>query len=144
MKDEQIVIKADKKYRKKILLIALILVILGFVLLTYFRSRLTEISILAENSPETAIQNMKRTFFIIFMIMFIFGLGLCLYLFKLGRSIIESRQFPPPGIKVLRNIKLETGEKAKAKGKLLQVLSVLFLMLSVIIPLLVFLALRNL
>ncbi len=143
MDDEQIIIKADKKHRIKILLVALILIIVGFFLLQYFQILLNKLSTLAEESPELAIQKAENTFKIIFSIMFLLSLGLCIYLFKLGTLIVKSGQFPPPGLKVIRDVKLETGQKAKSKGRIVQVLSVIFLMMGIIIPIMIFLTLRN-
>jgi hypothetical protein len=40
-------------------------------------------------------------------------LGLAVYQIILGRRILKSGRFPPPGMKVIRDTKIETGAKAK-------------------------------
>ena len=144
MDDNQIIIEADKKYRNRMLLVALILIIIGFFIIQYFQTLSNKLSALAEESPELAIQKAENSFKIIFFVMFVLSLGLCIYLFRLGTSILKSGQFPPLGIKVIRDTKLETGKKAKSKGKLLQIFSVLFLLMSILVPIMVFLTLRKL
>ncbi|HHE39271.1 MAG TPA: hypothetical protein ENL20_11965 [Candidatus Cloacimonetes bacterium] len=142
-KDEQIIVKADKNYRKKILLIAFTLIVIGFFLLRYFQALLNRLSTLAEESPGLAIKKAENSLKIIFFVMFLLSLGLCFYLYRLGTSILKSEQFPPPGIKVIKDTKLETGRKARSRGRMLQVLSILFLMMGVLVPITVSLILRN-
>lgn len=144
MDDNQIIIKADKKYRKRILLVALILVIIGFFLIQYLQTLSNKLSTLAEKFPERVIREAVNSFKVIFFVMFLLSLGFCIYLYRLGTSILKSGQFPLPGMKVIKDTKLETGEKAKSKGRLLQIMSVLFLMMSILVPVMIFLTLRNL
>jgi len=144
MDDNQIIIEADKKYRNRMLLVALILIIIGFFIIQCFQTLSNKLSALAEESPELAIQKAENSYKIIFFVMFVLSLILCIYLYRLGTSILKSGQFPPPGIKVIRDTKLETGKKARSKGRLLRIFSVLFLLMSILVPLMVFLTLRKL
>jgi len=63
-------------------------------------------------------------------------IALAVYVWTLAKKIIRAREFPPPGLRVLWDTPVITGEKAFARGRLLQVFAVICAIASVLLNLL--------
>jgi len=50
-------------------------------------------------------------------------LALAVYLWALGGRVVRAREFPPPGLRVIRDTPIVTGERAVSRGRLLKVLA---------------------
>ena len=50
-------------------------------------------------------------------------LGLAIYLWSLGGQVVRSREYPPPGLRVLHDTSIVKGEKAIARARLLRILA---------------------
>lgn len=50
-------------------------------------------------------------------------LALAAYLWVLGGKVVRAREFPPPGLRVIRDTPIVTGERAVSRGHLLKVLA---------------------
>lgn len=50
-------------------------------------------------------------------------LGFAAYLWFLGRRTLRAREFPPPGLRVIRDTRIVTGEAAVSRGRQLQFLA---------------------
>ena len=50
-------------------------------------------------------------------------LALAVYLWALGGKVVRAREFPPPGLWVIRDTPIVTGERAVPRGRLLRVLA---------------------
>lgn len=61
---------------------------------------------------------------------FLSVMPLGIYLWSLGLRIARSRQFPPPGMKVIRDTPLTIGGPAMLRGKLLVFLALLLIILG--------------
>jgi hypothetical protein len=51
-------------------------------------------------------------------------LGLAVYLWSLGGKVVRAREFPPPGLRVVRDTAIVTGERAVLRGRLLKLLAI--------------------
>jgi hypothetical protein len=49
--------------------------------------------------------------------------ALAVYLWALGGKVVRTREFPPPGLRVIRDTPIVTGERAVSRGRLLKVLA---------------------
>jgi len=49
--------------------------------------------------------------------------ALAVYLWVLGGKVVRTREFPPPGLRVIRDTPIVTGERAVSRGRLLKVLA---------------------
>ena len=128
------IVKTDKEFRKKILLITLLLVVAGIVFIFYFQNYLTELRSLAEENPELTLQKIISSMkIIIFSLMIIFA-GAGIYFLRLGILTIKSSQFPPPGIKVIKDTRLIEGKNAVRKGIIIIILSMLFIISGILLP----------
>jgi Ca2+/Na+ antiporter len=47
------------------------------------------------------------------------------YIFLIGHRVIDSRRYPPPGQRVIRDTKIMEGHAAVTRGRLLKVLSIM-------------------
>jgi len=50
-------------------------------------------------------------------------LALAAYLWTLGGKVVRAREFPPPGLRLIRDTPIVTGERAVSRGRLLKVLA---------------------
>jgi len=133
MENEKIV-KTNKDFRKKFFLITLLLVMAGIIFIFYFQNYLTGLKLLAENYPELALQKIISSLkVIIFSLMILFA-GAGIYFLRLGILTIKTSQFPPPGIKVIKDTRLIEGKNAIRKGILIIILSMLFIISGILLP----------
>jgi len=108
-----IIIKADNKTRIIYLILILILVLLAIALYIYWQSYYSRLTILAEQHPDEALMKVVGLIKIFILINPIIILGFMIYFISLGTKTYKSNQFPPPGVKVIRDIRLRKGHKAK-------------------------------
>ena len=128
------IIKTDKNFRKKILLITLFLIVAGIVFIFYFQNYLAGIKLLAEEYPELALQRIIYSMkIIIFMLMIIFA-GAGIYFLRLGILTMKTSQFPPPRVKVIKDTRLIEGKNAVRKGVIIIILSLLFIISGILLP----------
>src|SRR5215470_1926004 len=50
-------------------------------------------------------------------------IALAVYLWALGGRVVRAREFPPPGLRVIRDTPIVMGERAVFRGRLLKVLA---------------------
>lgn len=60
-------------------------------------------------------------------------LGLAVYLWSLGERIVRAREFPPSGLRVIRDTPVITGAKAVVRGRLLKVLAIACAVASIVL-----------
>lgn len=121
--------QADPKERRKIILLCLIAVVAGGVLLLVCDMLIFS----AAEDAEVAIQQVN----IIIGFLFVLALPIIFIsrtLWRIGRDTIKTRRFPPPGMKVIRDVVVVSGVAARRRGKLLQVFAILFVVLSIALP----------
>jgi MFS family permease len=131
--DEQI-LSADRRYRRNLLWLALVLVLVGGAIIFWFQGMIDQIVALAETDPVGAVQ---RTHWVFTSLMGCFGISLLafgIYLFQLAARILRSNQMPPPGTRVIRDVQIRTGAQAVRRGRLLLALAVVFALAGTIVP----------
>ncbi|MFP4031305.1 MAG: hypothetical protein ACLFRG_02050 [Desulfococcaceae bacterium] len=131
--DEQ-VLSADPRYRRNLLWLALVLVLVGAAIIFWFQGIIDQIVVLAETDPAAAVQ---RTHWVFTTLMGCFGFGLLalgICLFQLGIRILRSGRMPPPGTRAIRDVPIRTGAQAVRRGRLLLALAVVFALAGTIVP----------
>ncbi len=66
------------------------------------------------------------------VVLFLGTVPLAAYLFTIGRKMMKYERFPPPGMKVITDTKLVEGEKAKFRGQVVVVLSLVLILLGLL------------
>lgn len=69
-------------------------------------------------------QRVELVFVILTALVSVPLLGLAGYLWSLGGRVVRAREFPPPGLRVIRDAPIVTGERAVFRGRLLKLLAI--------------------
>jgi len=115
-------VRADKSYRRKVLIFCGLLLLLVAALIAWILPWSTEY--LLRQEPEIALR-VARGVLVVMFLSFV-PIGLCL--FVLGRKIVKHERFPPPGVKVIKDTRLVEGEKAKVQGRVLVALGIILIL----------------
>ncbi len=116
-------IPADKALRKKVILILVIVILASFVLEPHFKAYMHQIDQLSKKDPELALGKTMLLLKWSLRIVFLSLLGMGVYLILVARRTLRSGQYPPPGMRVIRDTRLRTGDQAKKAANSLIVLA---------------------
>ena len=108
---------ADPDYRKKVLLILLLITLVGFLLLALavpFVNQLFD-----QANPEQALQTLKLVLSVLILMPTLFSV----YIIRIAIRTLRQQQFPPEGVKVMRDTPIVYDGKAKQRGIILLVLA---------------------
>jgi hypothetical protein len=122
------IVPADKELRKKFIIFIVSVTILAIVIEPYIKGYLEQIKQLSPKDPELAF---KKSMFILkvalgLLSLLLLSMGVCFIL--LARKTLRSGQYPPPGMKVIRETRLRTGTQARRAGIFLIVLSCILIL----------------
>lgn len=126
----QDIVRADKEFRKRFNIFIVLIVIVFAVTILSIKGYLDQMAQLTRENPNLAAEK------VIFLLKWWMGLGslpilgLGVYQILLARRILKSGQFPPPGMKVVRDTKIKTGGKAKKVAVSLIVLSSIIVVIT--------------
>jgi hypothetical protein len=115
--DEEI-LAANRKYRRVILVALLVCVCFGMVLLQWVLPWTTRY--LTEREPQEALRVLQT----VTCLLFLSVLPLAWYIWSLGRKVVDSQQMPPPGVRLIKDVKVVKGAAAVARGRVLMALAV--------------------
>jgi hypothetical protein len=124
------IVPADKEFRKRFILFLVLIVIVFVVTILSVKSYLDQMAQLTRENPGLAAEK------VIFLLKWWMGLGslpilgLGVYQILLARRVLKSGQFPPPGMKVVRDTRIRTGPKAKKVAHSLIVLSSIIIVIT--------------
>ncbi|MCU0578532.1 MAG: hypothetical protein MUF69_03205 [Desulfobacterota bacterium] len=122
-------IPADKNLRKKIIFL-LIFFVLGLMLLSpYLNARLAEWRQEAATDPETAWVRYSSLFQWLLGLTALLVSAASVYLIVVSVRVLKSDRYPPPGWKVIRDTRLQTGRRARITAYMLMVNSVILIVL---------------
>jgi hypothetical protein len=127
----QDIVPADKEYRKRFIIFLVLIMIVFVVTILSMKSYLDQMAQLTRENPGLAAEK------VIVLLKWWMGLGslpilgLGVYQILLARRVLKSGQFPPPGMKVVRDTKIRTGGKAKKVAMSLIVLSSVIIVITV-------------
>jgi hypothetical protein len=119
----QDILPADKEFRKRFIIFLVLIVIVFVVAILSLKNYLDQMAPLTRENPDLAVKK------VMCLLKWWLGLGslpvlgLGLYQILLARRVLKSGQFPPPGMKVVRDTRIRTGAKAKKAAISLIVLS---------------------
>lgn len=114
---------ADATLRRRVVLFLIIATCVGALLIIGFeRYRIPLRDWILEDSAASA-HRLKLVFLLLAALLLAPLLAIACYLWSLGGKIIQAREFPPPGLRVIRDTPVINGQKAIARGRLLQVIA---------------------
>jgi flagellar biosynthesis protein FlhB len=99
----QAIARADKEFRKRLIIFLVLIVIVFVVAILSMKSYLDQIAQLARGNPDLAAQK------VMFLLRWWLGLGslpilgLAVFQMFLAWRVLKAGQFPPPGMKMVRN-----------------------------------------
>jgi heme/copper-type cytochrome/quinol oxidase subunit 3 len=129
-------IRADNSLRKKTIVL-LVIFVLGLMLLSpYLNNRLAAWRQAAADNPETALARYSALFQWLLGITALLVSAASLYLMVVAVRVLKTEQYPPPGLKVLRDTRLQTGRRARITAYVLLVNSIILIVLVTLIFLL--------
>ena len=109
---EEKILKADPNTKRNIILFVIGMIVAGGLSLLYVQGFLTNLEALAKEDSKGALEKgiqMIRTILIVnAFVISLFGL----YALRISIRAYLAGQYPPPGTKVIRNMKIITGKKA--------------------------------
>jgi hypothetical protein len=122
---EQDIIVADKKYRNRvfIIVIGLIIVLSIIILIGYPALTVT----FQKMEPEKAINTLATVVFVLFLIPIPIGF----YLLSVSNRILREERFPPEGMKVIHDTIIIRGDKAKLRAYVFLLLAFLIFFISI-------------
>jgi len=106
-------IPADKALRKKFVIFLVIIVLTSVTLEPHLKAYMDQINQLSKEDPALAL---KKTMLLLKWSLRVVSLALLVmgvYLILLARRTLRSGQYPPPGMRVIRDTRLRTGNQAK-------------------------------
>lgn len=124
------VIKADAVLKKKVILFYVAVVIAGIIVFKLSYDYLQELRVLAQEDIDTAVD--RILFFIhVWLVISVAAIAAVgAYLLWFALRVLRSGQMPPPGTRVIRDMKIIDGEKAMNRARVLIVASLLLVVIG--------------
>ncbi len=133
--------KADPKARRRAIAIVAGAVLIGGVTVYLLEKNRPRLAAWFEERVEFWLAHPEVIAFGCFVLM-LPVIGVAIYLWRFGATVVAAKRFPPPGIRVVRDTVILLDARAIYRGRLMQVLSVLLLVSSVSFPVVVWYVLR--
>jgi hypothetical protein len=124
------VIKADGTLKRRIILFYLVVAFVGIIIFKLSYDYLQEMKALAYQDIDTAVDQMLLFIRVWLAVSIAAVVGIGGYLLWFSVRVLRSGQMPPPGTKVVRDMKVVEGEKAMTRAKALIVASVLLVVIG--------------
>lgn len=126
------VMHADKKLRKQLLVLILLLIPAGLFLIQILSANVEDIKTLAATDIDQAVAKLRNLVTIFAVANAVFSVAFGLYAVSIAIRILKSEQFPPPGMRVIRDTRIRTGKKAKTMGMLMIFMAIILLSTNLI------------
>jgi len=125
------VIPADTRLRTQVIVWGTCTLVLGLACILYLNTYLDALTALHTAAPQLAAEQIQRLFFLLAIgIALLTGLlaGIVSYL---AVRVLKAGQYPPPGMRVIRDTKLKTGREAKFTAIIAMTLTALALLCGI-------------
>jgi len=127
---EQDIVQGDKELRKKFILFLILFTMVVILVEPTLNRYIDEIKQTSEKNPGLAFKKsmvaLKVSLGLVSFLLLMAGV----YFIALARGTFKSGQYPPPGMRVIRDTRLRTGTRAKRAGISLLVLSCIFIIFA--------------
>ena len=126
--------KADPHARRKALWIILIGTIVGAIGIILLKSQLHLFEQWLGNDSHLALERLKLALAVIAILTAVPLLGLAIYIWRLGTRIIKTQRFPPPGMTVVRDTPVLTGNAARLRARVMQTFAGITALMALALP----------
>lgn len=127
---DQDMVRADKSLRKKLILFLILFTIVVILIEPTINRYIEQIKETSEKDPELAFKKsmvaLKVSLGLVSFLLLMTGV----YFIALARRTFKSGQYPPPGMRVIRDTRLRTGTQAKRAGISLIALSCILIIFA--------------
>lgn len=113
--------RTDSVFRRQIVLVLVVGALVGALLIVAFEQYQIPLRNWILSDPEALAQRVKVAFLLLAAFLMAPLLALAVYLWSLGGRVLRAREFPPPGLRVIHDTPVITGEAAISRGRLLKV-----------------------
>ena len=120
--------RADERSRKLVIVALIVVTVGGVVLWGVFEDWMTAVRSLP---VEAARESLSRVFLLCIGIMILCVCVVGWYCWSIGGRVRQTLRFPPPGVKVVRDMVVLSGQPAAARGRLLQVFGVILILCAI-------------
>lgn len=107
------IVPADRAYRRRVFGAFLCLAILAAASLWALHGAFLALESLAEADPAAAVERLRALVNLISLGNAAVSAALCIWFFALAHRTLRSGQYPPPGLRVLRDTRLRTGPQSR-------------------------------
>ncbi len=115
--------RADSAVRRQVVYILVVGMLFGALLITGFEHYRIPLRDWILSEPGAFSQRAKAVFLVLALFLIAPMLALAVYLWSLGGRVLRTQEFPPPGVRVIRDTPVITGERAISRGRLFKVLA---------------------
>jgi len=115
--------RADPAFRRRIVIVLLAGMFVGALLIVGFEQYRTQLREWILSEPGALAQRANLVLLLLAVFLVAPPLGLAVYLWSLGERVLRTREFPPPGFRVIRDTPVITGEGAVSRGRMLEALA---------------------
>jgi H+/Cl- antiporter ClcA len=123
-------IPADKELRRKFIIFLVIVTLALIIVEPHVKAYLDQINQLSKKDPELALTKAMPPLKWSMRVVFLALLGMGAYLILLARRTLRSGQYPPPGMRVIRDTRLRTENQAKRSAISLIVLASILIVVA--------------
>lgn len=116
--------KADPAARRQAMLLLVFAAAVGGLLIAGFEHIREPIREWLASEPAEAARRAQLAFHVAAFILCVPLVAFAIYLWLLGARVLRSQQFPPPGIRVIRDTPVVEGQDATTRGHVIQILAV--------------------
>jgi hypothetical protein len=129
------IIRADKALRQLTLIGLVVVLLAGIIALVYTESFLDDMKALARESPRQAAERAGLVLKIVAMGAAVIPVAVGAYLTRVAMLTWRSREFPPPGTRVLRDTAVTTGPSSRRWAVFALLVALILLLGGILIPL---------
>ena len=123
----------DYSARRKAILLIISVAVVGGLFIVAFESYRSDLANWFLSEPEKIRQKLNWVPMALTVLSAPVFIG-AVYLWRIGQSVVNAQRFPPPGVAVIVNTPIITGEKAKFRGRLFKFCSSVLAIYSVAVP----------
>ncbi len=119
--------RGDPRVRRQAVLIVVCGTLAGMTLLWLAESYRPSLEAWVRSDPDRMPSRLRLLTLLLASAVTLPVLGIAAYFWRLGRRTVRAQRFPPPGVSVMRDALVQTGNLARRRGRLMQLGGMLLL-----------------